>query len=171
MPLPKRISTPLSEVEEIYCALVLGVKDYVKKNGFEKVLIGLSGGIDSSLTAVITRDALGSRNVVGVSMPSRYTSQETMRDVQTLSRNLDIRLITIPIDTVFDVYLRFLEKPFAGARRDVTEENLQARIRGNILMALSNKFKWLVLTTGNKSETAVGYCTPLRRHCGGLRCY
>jgi NAD+ synthase (glutamine-hydrolysing) len=155
-------------MNEIYNALVLGTHDYVRKNGFKKAVIGLSGGIDSSLTAVIARDAIGKENVIGVSMPSRYSSPETQSDVKVLADNLGIRLIIVPIDSIFNVYLLVLEKEFLGSARDVTEENLQARVRGNILMAFSNKFGWLVLTTGNKSETSVGYCTLYGDMAGGF---
>ncbi|MCD6317638.1 NAD+ synthase [Candidatus Aerophobetes bacterium] len=158
----------LTPLEEIYSALVLGTRDYVSKNGFQKVVIGLSGGIDSSLTAVIACDALGKDNIIGVSMPSYYSSEATKSDTRILSENLGIRLIVIPINAIFKVYLMALEKEFAGLRRDVTEENLQARIRGNILMALSNKFGYLVLTTGNKSEISCGYCTLYGDMAGGF---
>lgn len=166
--LPKRYCKKLDRINEIYDALVLGTRDYVRKNGFKKAVIGLSGGIDSSLTAVIARDAIGKENVIGVSMPSRYSSPETQSDVKVLANNLGIRLIIVPIDSIFNVYLLVLEKEFLGSARDVTEENLQARIRGNILMAFSNKFGWLVLTTGNKSETSVGYCTLYGDMAGGF---
>jgi len=158
----------LTPLEEIYSALVLGTRDYVSKNGFQKVVIGLSGGIDSSLTAVIACDALGKDNIIGVSMPSSYSSEATKSDTRILTENLGIKLIVIPIDTIFKIYLMTLEKEFAGLKRDVTEENLQARIRGNILMALSNKFGYLVLTTGNKSEISCGYCTLYGDMAGGF---
>jgi NAD+ synthase (glutamine-hydrolysing) len=166
--LSRRIFKALDGIEEIYEALVLGARDYVRKNGFEKVIIGLSGGIDSSLTALIACDALGKENVIGVSMPSRYSSQETQADAMLLARNLGITFMFIPINAIFNVYLITLEKTFFGLNRDITEENIQARIRGNILMALSNKFGWLVLTTGNKSETSVGYCTLYGDMAGGF---
>jgi len=166
--LPKRYCKKLDRISEIYNALVLGTRDYVRKNGFKKAVIGLSGGIDSCLTAVIARDAIGKENVIGISMPSRYSSPETQSDVKVLADNLGIRLITVPIDSIFSMYLLVLEKEFLGLARDVTEENLQARIRGNILMAFSNKFGWLVLTTGNKSETSVGYCTLYGDMAGGF---
>ncbi len=159
---------PLTHLEEIYQALTLGVKDYVTKNGFQKVVIGLSGGIDSALTACIAADALGAENVIGVLMPSEFTSAQSIKDAQDLAKNLGIRTETIPIQKPFKSYLETLREVFAGRPADVTEENLQARIRGNILMALSNKFGWLVLTTGNKSETSVGYCTLYGDMAGGF---
>ncbi len=153
---------------EIYDALVLGTRDYILKNGISKVVIGLSGGIDSSIVATIAVDALGPSNVIGVAMPSRYSSPGSISDAELLSRNLGIRLLTIPIEKVFKAYLEVLADPFKGAKPDVTEENLQARIRGNLLMALSNKFGWLVLTTGNKSEMATGYTTLYGDMAGGF---
>ncbi|MFH2011905.1 MAG: NAD+ synthase [Pseudomonadota bacterium] len=158
----------LNYLEEVYSALVLGVKDYVGKNGFPNVLIGISGGIDSALTAAIAADALGTEAVVGVTMPSRFSSEGTRGDSRVLSENLGIRLISIPIEQIFNAYLETLKHVFDGMAPDVTEENIQARIRGNILMSLSNKFGWLVLTTGNKSETAVGYCTLYGDMAGGF---
>ncbi|MBI4619259.1 MAG: NAD+ synthase [Desulfobacterales bacterium] len=154
--------------EEVYSALVLGVRDYVRKNGFPKVLIGISGGIDSALTAAIAVDALGAEAVVGVTMPSQFSSEGTKGDARVLSDNLGIRLISISIEQVFKSYLDMLKPIFDGMAPDVTEENIQARIRGNTLMSLSNKFGWLVLTTGNKSETAVGYCTLYGDMAGGF---
>ena len=158
----------LGRVHEVYSALVLGTRDYVLKNGFTKVVLGLSGGIDSSLTATVAVDALGKDNVVGVTMPSQHTSNETLSDAQVLARSLGIRLITVPIETIFATYLRELEPAFGEGPGGLAYENLQARIRGNILMALSNRFGWLVLTTGNKSETAVGYCTLYGDMAGGF---
>ena len=166
--LPLRENSSMSHLEEIYNALVLGTRDYVQKNGFEKVVIGLSGGIDSSLTAIIAVDALGKENVIGVTMPSQYSSEETKSDAQRLADNLGIKLITIPIIDVLKSYLNSFSEVFQGLERDITEENIQARIRGNILMALSNKFGWLVLTTGNKSEMSVGYCTLYGDMAGGF---
>ena len=154
--------------EEVYSALVLGTRDYIQKNGFSKVLVGLSGGLDSSLVAVIGVDALGKDNVVGVAMPSPYSSQGSLDDAGLLADNLGIRLLTVRIDKVFQAYLDMLHDPFQDKEPDVTEENLQARIRGNILMALSNKFGWLVLTTGNKSEMATGYATLYGDMAGGF---
>ncbi len=158
----------LKAVEEIYQALVLGTRDYVQKNGFKKVVIGLSGGIDSALVAVIACAAIGRENVVGVSLPSRFTSKGTRADAKILAQNLGIRLIEIPIEGIWSTYLFVLRDEFTGQKFDITEENLQARIRGNLLMALSNKFGWLVLTTGNKSEIAVGYCTLYGDMSGGF---
>ena len=140
-----RLNEPLPQTQEIYEALVLGTRDYVKKNGFDKVVIGLSGGIDSSLVATIAVDALGKEKVSGAFMPSHYTSAESREDAKKLSENLGIKLITIPIMETFNVYREVLAPEFAGKGVDITEENIQARIRGNILMALSNKFGWLVL--------------------------
>jgi NAD+ synthase (glutamine-hydrolysing) len=140
----------------------------VRKNAFSKVLVGISGGIDSALTAVVARDALGASNVMGVMMPSPYTSQESRRDSRQLGKNLGIRLLNLSITRVFNVFLRLLRKPFQGCQADTTEENLQARIRGTLLMALSNKFGYLVLTTGNKSEMSVGYATLYGDMAGGF---
>ena len=158
----------LSLLEETYKALVLGTRDYTLKNNFKKVVIGLSGGIDSSLTALIACDALGRRNVIGVSMPSRFSSPSTQKDAEKLARNLGIKFLVINIDKIFQSYLEELSKIFKKKNFDITEENLQARIRGNILMALSNKFGWLVLTTGNKSEVSCGYCTLYGDMAGGF---
>ncbi len=155
-------------VEEVYRALVLGTRDYVRKNGFDKVAIGLSGGIDSSLVAAIAVDAVGPKNVRGVLLPSRYTSSQSLKDAGKLASNLGIRILTISIDNMFSSYLETLKAAFRGKKPDVTEENIQARIRGNVLMALSNKFGWLVLTTGNKSEVAVGYSTLYGDTAGGF---
>ncbi len=154
--------------EEAYSALVLGTRDYIGKNGFKKVCIGLSGGIDSALVAAIAVDAIGKDNVTGVFMPSPYTSQESREDVEALSLNLGIKVVEVPIHTVFESYLGTLKPAFSGMPADITEENLQARIRGNVLMALSNKFGWLVLTTGNKSEMSVGYATLYGDMAGGF---
>ena len=161
-------ATPLERLHEIYSALVLGTGDYIRKNGFKKVLIGLSGGIDSALTATIAVDALGKEAVVGVAMPSQYSSKESLEDAKLLAKNLGIRFLTIPITEIFQAYLRTLTPHFKGLKPNVAEENVQARIRGNILMALSNKFGWLVLTTGNKSEMSVGYCTLYGDMAGGF---
>jgi NAD+ synthase (glutamine-hydrolysing) len=165
--IPKRDSKPLDRLSEIYTALVLGTGDYIRKNGFQRVLIGLSGGIDSALTAAIAVDALGKKGVVGVTMPSQYSSRGSIEDSELLAKNLGIRLINIPITEIFQAYLKTLSPSFKGLKPNVTEENIQARIRGNILMALSNKFGWLVLTTGNKSEMSVGYCTLYGDMAGG----
>ncbi|AKI96972.1 NAD+ synthase [Kosmotoga pacifica] len=154
--------------EEVFQALVLGLRDYVRKNGFEKVALGLSGGMDSSLVACIASEALGSENVIGVLMPSEYTSRESIDDAVQLAENLGINKLTIPIKGVYHSYLESLSSVFKNTKPDVTEENIQARIRGNYLMALSNKFGWLVLVTGNKSEIATGYATLYGDMAGGL---
>jgi len=159
---------PYDKYDAIFSALVLGVRDYFRKTGFKKAVIGLSGGVDSSLTAAIAVEALGSENVVGVYMPSRYSSDHSRRDAESLSKNLGITLSTISIDQIFNSYEKTLKEPFEGLPPDVAEENIQARIRGNILMALSNKFGYLVLTTGNKTELALGYCTLYGDMSGGL---
>ena len=151
-----------------YAALVLGTRDYVRKCGFRRVVVGLSGGIDSALTAAIAVDALGKENVIGVGMPGPYSSQGSIDDAAELARNLGIRFEMIGIGSIFDSYLTSLKPAFGNLPVDVTEENVQARIRGSLLMALSNKFGALVLTTGNKSEIGVGYCTLYGDMCGGL---
>ena len=156
------------ECEAVYDALVLGTRDYIRKCGFEKALVGLSGGIDSSLTAVIAADAVGPQNVIGVSMPGPFSSEGSISDARALAQNLGLRFEVAPISTEYTAFLGVLDPIFAGAPRDVTEENLQARLRGVTLMALSNKWSALVLTTGNKSELAVGYCTLYGDMCGGL---
>ena len=161
-------SSSMTETEEVYRALVLGVKDYVEKNGFSKVVIGMSGGIDSALTALIARDALGSDKVVSVMMPSPYTSQASRQDSKALAKGLGITLLNLPITALFKAFLRQLRPLFDGRPVDATEENLQARIRGTLLMALSNKFGYLVLTTGNKSEMSVGYSTLYGDMAGGF---
>jgi NAD+ synthase (glutamine-hydrolysing) len=166
--LPPRRVERLDELAEVYQALVLGVRDYVHKNGFEKVVIGLSGGVDSSLVAAIATDALGADNVVGVSMPSRYSSAGSKSDAEALARNLGIEFRVISVEKAFTAYLETLAEPFKDTRPDVTEENIQARIRGNILFALSNKFGWLVLACSNKSETATGYTTLYGDMAGGF---
>ena len=153
---------------EVYGALVLGTRDYVRKNGFDTVVLGLSGGIDSALCACIATDALGPRQVVGVSMPGPYSAGLSREDAEALCRALGLRFFAIPIVDVFEAYRRALAPAFAGRASDITEENLQARIRGNCLMALSNKYGWLVLTTGNKSETSVGYSTLYGDTAGGF---
>lgn len=157
-----------SEIEEVYHALVLGTRDYIRKNGFQKVVLGLSGGIDSALTAAIAAAALGKENVVGVAMPSQFSSDSSLEDAQQLASNLGIEYKIIPIQSTFDKYLEILKPHFFDLPFDVTEENIQARIRGNIIMALSNKFGWLALTTGNKSEISVGYCTLYGDMVGGF---
>lgn len=153
---------------EIYEALRLGLKDYVKKNRFEKVVLGLSGGIDSALVCAIAVDALGKENVIGIMMPSEFTSKQSIKDAHQLAKNLGITLHEIWIDKALSVYLQELQPHFKNEPKDTTEENLQARIRGNILMAFSNKFGWLVLATGNKSEVSVGYCTLYGDMVGGF---
>ncbi len=160
--------TVLEPLQEIYTALVLGTSDYVTKNGFKGVVIGLSGGIDSALVASIAVDALGKENMTGLFMPSPYTSGESREDVYALAGNLGVKVVEVPINGIFQDYLDTLKKEFQGLPADVTEENLQARIRGNILMAFSNKFGWLVLTTGNKSEMSVGYATLYGDMAGGF---
>ena len=153
---------------EIWSALVLGVRDYARKTGFRQALLGLSGGIDSALTAAIAADALGPENVLGVLMPSTYSSAGSVDDSLALARNLGIRTITLPIAEIMAAYDHVLADAFRGYERDVTEENIQSRIRGGLLMAVSNKFGPLLLTTGNKSELAVGYCTLYGDMNGGL---
>ena len=163
-----RLEPALGELEEVYKGLVLGVKAYVEKNGFQKAVIGLSGGVDSALTIVIAVDALGSGNVLGVFMPSPYTSVESAEDAAELSSRLGIESRTISITAPFESYLRSLTPVFQGKPVDLAEENIQARIRGNVLMAISNKFGHLVLTTGNKSEMSVGYTTLYGDMAGGF---
>lgn len=162
------IAQPLVREREMFMALVTGLRDYVRKNGFKKVVLGLSGGMDSSLVAAIAVEALGAENVKGVLMPSMYTSKENIEDASLLAENLGIETFTIPITEVHESYLKTLEPMFSNMPRDTTEENIQARIRGNYLMALSNKLGWLVLTTGNKSEIATGYCTLYGDTAGGF---
>ncbi len=163
-----KIAAPLAPAEEVYKALLLGLHDYVQKNGFGKVVLGLSGGIDSALVAAIAADALGKENVVCVFMPSRFSSEESRADAKELCEKLDLRFIEIPIERIYAAYLEILSTIFSGLAPDITEENIQARIRGNIIMALSNKFGWLVLTTGNKSEMSVGYATLYGDMAGGF---
>ncbi len=162
------VTAVLDQLEEVYRALTLGVRDYVRKNGFTRAVIGLSGGVDSALTAVLAVDALGAENVWGLFMPSPYTSQDSHEDVADLGARLAISVRTISITTIFDRYRQALAETFAGRAPDTTEENLQARIRGNLLMAFSNKFGHLVLTTGNKSELSVGYATLYGDMAGGF---
>ncbi|MDA8104302.1 MAG: NAD+ synthase [Nitrospiraceae bacterium] len=158
----------LKKDEEIYGALVLGTSDYVRKNGFHGVVIGLSGGVDSSLVAAIAVDAIGKENVHGLFMPSEFTSDESREDAFALAANLGMQITEVPIAPVLREYLKVLGPLFRGREPDITEENLQARIRGNFLMALSNKFGWIVLTTGNKSEMSVGYATLYGDMAGGF---
>ncbi len=154
--------------EDLYRALTLGIRDYFGKCGFRRALIGLSGGIDSALTAVLAADALGAENVVGVAMPSRFSSSHSLDDARALARNLKIELREIEIEPLVEAYTAQLAPHFAGTAAGVAEENIQSRVRGNLLMALSNKFGWLVLSTGNKSELATGYCTLYGDMSGGL---
>ncbi len=164
----KPIFTKDDITKEIYSALVLGARDYVRKNGFEKIVLGLSGGIDSSLTAAVAVEALGKEKVIGVLMPSAITSKASIEDAKQLAENLGIRYKTISIKDLIDSYSKVLYEEFKGTKPGIAEENIQARIRGNILMALSNKFGYLVLSTGNKSELAVGYCTLYGDMSGGF---
>jgi NAD+ synthase (glutamine-hydrolysing) len=168
VPVENRVAPPLKAVEEVYQALVLGLHDYVQKNGFKKVVLGLSGGIDSALVAVLAADALGTENVMCVFMPSRFSSEASRVDAKELCENLNLRFFEISIERICDAYLETLSEVFSGLQPDITEENIQARIRGNIIMALSNKFGWLVLTTGNKSEMSVGYATLYGDMAGGF---
>jgi NAD+ synthase (glutamine-hydrolysing) len=163
-----RVEPALKPAEEVYQALILGLRDYVRKNGFEKVVLGLSGGIDSALVAVLAADALGTENVICVFMPSRFSSEESRVDAKGLCENLGVRLFETSIERIYDAYLETLAPLFSGLQPDITEENIQARIRGNIMMAFSNKFGWLVLTTGNKSEMSVGYATLYGDMAGGF---
>ena len=169
-PDPITASLPVKhdDVAEVYAALVMGTRDYVQKNGFKHVVLGLSGGIDSSLVAAIAVDALGAECVTGVSMPSQYSSEHSRTDARELADTLGITMLTMPIREVFDKTVELLAPAFSGRAADLAEENLQARIRGNLLMALSNKFGWLVLTTGNKSEMATGYSTLYGDMAGGF---
>ena len=157
-----------SEVENIFSALVLGTKDYVSKNGFSKAVLGLSGGIDSALTAVVASKALGAKNVIGVLMPSPHSSEGSVQDSLSLAKNLGIQTLILPIEKAMKAYDQILGKVFKGTDSDLAEENIQARIRGNLLMALSNKKGWMVLATGNKSEFSVGYCTLYGDMAGGF---
>jgi len=166
-----RIEPELPHAAEVYSALVTGTRDYLGKTGFRKALVALSGGIDSSLVAALAVDALGAENVLGVGMPSRYSSEGSIADASELAGNLGIRFIVIPIEPAHEAYLQMLERPFHDLARDhagVAEENIQSRIRGNIIMALSNKLGWIVLTTGNKSEFATGYATLYGDMSGGF---
>ena len=167
-PVEAAMCRPLDEVEEVYQALVVGTRDYVRKSGFRKTLVGLSGGIDSALTATVAVDALGADNVVGVTMPSRYSSEGSVGDSQELADNLGIQLWRIPIEPAHLAFTDMLAERFAGTEPNTAEENVQARIRGNVLMTISNKFGWLVLTTGNKSEMAMGYATLYGDMAGGF---
>jgi NAD+ synthase (glutamine-hydrolysing) len=167
-PAERRLAAPLGLEEEVYRALVTATRDYVGKNGFDLVHIGLSGGIDSSLVAAVAVDALGRDRVVGVAMPSSFSSPASIADAEALAANLGIRLLVLPIADPVEGFLAALKEPFAGTEPGVAEENLQARVRGTLLMSLSNKLGSLVLTTGNKSELAVGYCTLYGDMAGGF---
>jgi NAD+ synthase (glutamine-hydrolysing) len=167
-PAERRLAAPLEVEEEVYRALVTATRDYVGKNGFDLVHVGLSGGIDSSLVATIAADALGRDRVIAVAMPSAYSSESSVTDARALAQNLGIRLLELPISDPVDGFLAVLKEPFAGTEPGVAEENLQARARGTLLMSLSNKLDSLVLTTGNKSELAVGYCTLYGDMAGGF---
>jgi NAD+ synthase (glutamine-hydrolysing) len=160
--------SPEDKTVNTYEALVLGTRDYMRKCGFSKAVMGLSGGIDSAVTCAIACQAVGPENVVGVAMPSPWSSKSSLEDARQLAENYGVAYHVIPIEEPMKAFGSILQEPFAGVKQDVTEENLQARIRGNILMAMSNKFGYLVLTTGNKSELAVGYCTLYGDMCGGL---
>ena len=162
------LAEPLDELEQMRLALGLGLGDYVEKNGFNDIVVGVSGGIDSALTAGLAVEALGPDRVHCVSMPSRYSSEETRRDARALADNLGTDFLEIPIDPIFDGFATALSGVFEGRKTDITEENLQARIRGTLLMALSNKFGWLVVATGNKSELSVGYATLYGDMAGGF---
>jgi len=166
-PLPRRLAVPLNAEAEVYRALVTATRDYVVKNGFESVLVGLSGGIDSSLVATVACDALGRERVTGVAMPSAYSSEGSVGDARALAGNLGIRLLVLPIVEPVEAFLGVLKEPFAGTAEGIAEENLQSRARGVLLMGLSNKFGSMLLNTGNKSELAVGYCTLYGDMAGG----
>src|SRR5258708_31488591 len=156
------------EEASVYSGLVLGTRDYMHKCGFQKAIIGLSGGIDSALTAVIAADAVGAENVIGIGMPGPYSSQGSIDDARALAKNLGIRFELLSINPAYEAYRQTLQPVFAGQKEDVTEENIQSRARGTMLMALSNKFGAIVLSTGNKSELGVGYCTLYGDMVGGL---
>jgi NAD+ synthase (glutamine-hydrolysing) len=162
------LSAPQEEIESVYQALVLGVRDYMRKCGFRTAILGLSGGIDSAVTGCLAVAAVGAANVATVSMPGPYSSTGSVEDSRVLARNLGVSFEVVPITPVYEAYLKTLKDQFLGRRRDLAEENIQARIRGNVLMALSNKFGHLLLSTGNKSELAVGYCTLYGDMSGGL---
>jgi NAD+ synthase (glutamine-hydrolysing) len=167
-PLQPSAAGPKDRLDEVYGALVLGTRDYAQKNGFVKTLLGLSGGIDSSVTAAIAVAALGAENVVGITMPSKFNSPETIADAELVAKNLGIEFLTIPIEAILKQFDQLLESVEGWDNKGIAYENLQARIRGSILMSLSNQFGFLVLTTGNKSETAVGYATLYGDTAGGF---
>ncbi len=162
------IYTPQDKIESVYMALILGIRDYLRKCGFTKAVVGLSGGIDSALVCCLAKEAIGSQNVLGISMPSPFSSKGSVEDSRELTKRIGIQFKVIPISEIYDSYLKTLEEQFTDKEFDITEENIQARIRGNILMAFSNKFGHLVLSTGNKSELSVGYCTLYGDMSGGL---
>ncbi len=162
------VAEPLEDVEQMRRALELGLRDYVEKNGFSDVVVGVSGGIDSALTLALAVEALGPDRVHAVSMPSRYSSSETQRDAERLAKSLGTSFLVVPIDPMFEGFVQALSPVFEGREADITEENLQARIRGVLLMALSNKFGWLLVATGNKSELSVGYATLYGDMAGGF---
>ena len=165
---PAAQASVMGPVEEVYHALVTGTRDYIRKSGFSRALVGLSGGIDSALTATVAADALGAENVVGVTMPSRYSSEGSVSDSRELADNLGIECWVVPIEPAHLAFADMLEPWFEGTTANVAEENVQARIRGNVLMTISNKFGWIVLTTGNKSEMAMGYATLYGDMAGGF---
>ena len=167
-PVTPMLAEPLDELEQMRLALELGLRDYVEKNGFREVVIGMSGGIDSALTAALAAEALGPERVIAVSMPSRYSSEETQSDARRVAESLGVRFMELPIEDAVESVDAALAEPFAGTEPDLAEENVQARIRGLLLMALSNKFGWLVVATGNKSELAVGYATLYGDMAGGF---
>jgi NAD+ synthase (glutamine-hydrolysing) len=159
---------PQGKMESLHQALILGIRDYFKKCGFSKAVLGLSGGIDSAVACCLAQEALGSQNVLGISMPGPYSSKGSVEDSRKLAQNLGVQFRVVPISSIYSSYLDALKEQFKGKEFDITEENIQARVRGNILMAFSNKFSYLVLSTGNKSELAVGYCTLYGDMSGGL---
>ena len=165
---PQPLAPTFNGPEEVYRALVMGTGDYLRKSGFTKALIGLSGGVDSALTATVAVDALGKENVVGITMPSRYSSGGSVSDSEDLAKNLGLELWEVPIEPAHQAFTDMLEERFKGTEANVAEENVQARVRGNVLMTVSNKFGWIVLTTGNKSEMAMGYATLYGDMAGGF---
>jgi NAD+ synthase (glutamine-hydrolysing) len=162
------VYTPQGKIESVYRALILGIRDYLRKCGFTKAVVGLSGGIDSALVCCLAKEAIGSQNILGISMPSPYSSKGSVEDSRELAKRIGIQFKVIPITEIYDTYLKTLEGHFPNNELGITEENIQARIRGNILMAFSNKYSHLVLSTGNKSELSVGYCTLYGDMSGGL---
>ncbi|MDQ2984523.1 MAG: NAD(+) synthase, partial [Actinomycetota bacterium] len=167
-PVEPMLAPQLEELEQMRLALELGLRDYVDKNGFSEVVVGVSGGIDSALTAALAVEALGAERVHCVSMPSRYSSEATREDARRLAENLGTDFRELPIDSIYSAYEAALAESFSGRETDLAEENLQARIRGTLLMALSNKFGWMLLATGNKSELSVGYATLYGDMAGGF---